>query len=97
GAPFVRQRDQAWNQPALRLAALTEEDDVLAGQDRVFDLGNDRSLEADDAAEEFLAGLDLAHQVLAHLHLDGQDAVLTLSELADGRGMLQWKPLRKSW
>ncbi len=58
-------------------------------------MGNDGSLEADDAGEQFLAGLDLAHQVLAHLLLDGEDAVLTLSKLGDGRGMLQWKPLRK--
>ena len=97
GDVFVQQGDQGSNQPALRLAALTEEDDVLAGQDRVFHLGNNRSLEADDAGEELLRGFDLAHQVLAHLLLDGEDAVLTLSELGDGRGILQWNLLGKSW
>src|SRR5438132_2887661 len=93
---LVQQRDERPDQTALRLAALTEEDDVLAGEDRVFHLRDDRSFEPDDAGEQLLIGLDLAHQVLAHLLLDGEDAVLALSELGDGRGMLQWKPLRSS-
>ena len=97
GDLLVQQRDQGPDQPAFRLAALTKEDDVLAGEDRILDLGYDRSLEADDAGEEFLSGLDLSDQVLAHLFLDGEDAVLTLSELGDGRGILQWNLLGKSW
>ena len=36
----------------LGLAALAEEDDVLARQDRVLDLGNDGLVVADDAGEE---------------------------------------------
>src|SRR6202171_5772099 len=89
GDLLVEQLDQRSDQPALCLAALTEEDDVLAGQDRVLHLGNHRALVADDARKECLAGLDLAHQVLAHLLLHGKHAVLALSQLGNGRGMSQ--------
>src|SRR5438309_10019433 len=50
---------------------------------------DDRPLVADDARKELLAGLDLPHQVLAHLFLDGKHAVLALSQLGNGRGMSQ--------
>src|SRR5205814_7326687 len=89
----IQQAGQRSDQPALGLAALTKKDDVLARQDGVLDLGNDGSLEADDAGEQLLARLDLADQVLAHLLLDRKDTVLTLSELGEGPGLLQWIPL----
>src|SRR2546430_681397 len=89
----IEQAGQRSDQPALGLATLAQEDDVLARQDGVLDLGNDGSLEADDAGEELLARLDLADQVLAHLLLDRKDTVLTLSKLGEGRGLLQWIPL----
>ena len=38
--------------PRLCLAALAEEDDVLAGDDRVLDGGQHRLVVADDAAED---------------------------------------------
>ena len=39
----------------LRLAALAEEDHVVAGQERVLDLRDDRLVEADDAGQQRLA------------------------------------------
>ena len=42
--------------PGLGLAALAEEDEVVAGQDRVLDGGDDRILVADDAREDLAAG-----------------------------------------
>ena len=42
--------------PRLRLAALAQEDDVLAGEDGVLDLREDRVVVADDAVEDGLLG-----------------------------------------
>ena len=49
--PRVEESDEQSRQPRLGLAALAEEDQVVPGQDRVLDRGNDRILVADDARE----------------------------------------------
>ena len=51
---LVQQVDQRARDPGLGLAALAQEDDVLAGEDGVLDLREDRLLVADDAGEERL-------------------------------------------
>src|SRR6267143_1858700 len=48
---LVELLDQLARDARLRLAALAEQDDVLAGQDGVLDLRDDRGLVADDARE----------------------------------------------
>src|SRR5439155_21142271 len=92
---IVEEGDQRSDQPALGLAPLAEEDDVLAGEDGVLHLRYDRPLVADDPGEEFLTSLDLPDKILPHLFLDREDAILALSQVGDSRGMLQWKPLWK--
>ncbi len=52
---LVEQLDKQARHARLGLAALAQEDDVLAAEDGVLDLGDDAVLEADDAREERLA------------------------------------------
>ena len=63
---FVERADHA----RLRLAALAEEDDVLAGEDRVLELRHDGLLVAEDAGEQRPPFADARDQVAAHLFLD---------------------------
>ena len=86
GHLLVEQVDQAARDARLRLAALAEQDDVLAGEDRVLELRDDGLLVADDAGEHLFAVAHLAHQVAAHLLLDGEHVVAALAKLADGCG-----------
>ena len=50
----VEQADQRPREPGLGLAALAQEDDVLAGEDGVLDRRDDRVVVADDAREDRL-------------------------------------------
>ena len=67
---LVEQIDQAAQDPAFRLAAQAEQDEVVPREDRVDELRDDRLVEADDAREEPVAGPELPHQVVANLLLD---------------------------
>ena len=58
-------------QPRLRLAALAEEDEVLAGDDRVLDRGQDGLVVADDARDDRPPGGEPGQQVRPELLLDG--------------------------
>ena len=80
----VEERHERSGQPALGLAALAEQDQVLAGQERVLDLREDRLVEADDPGKDALAALELPDEVLADLGLDGPRRVACLPQLADG-------------
>ena len=81
---LVEERHERPGQAALGLAPLAEQDQVLAGQERVLDLGQDGLVEADDAGEDALAALELPDEVLADLGLDGARRVACLTKLADG-------------
>src|SRR5439155_19335943 len=75
-APYVRQVlvEQSGEEPRkarLRLAALTEEDDVLTGDDRVLECGQDRVVEADDPRDDRAILREPTEQVGAKLLLDG--------------------------
>ena len=65
----VEQVGQEARHARLGLAALAEEDDVLAGQDRVLDLRQHALLVTDDSREEVLALLEPCDQVVAQLLL----------------------------
>ena len=62
---LVEQIDEPAQDAALRLAAQAEQDEVVARQDRVDELRDDRFVVADDAGEQRLAGLQLPHEVVA--------------------------------
>src|SRR3972149_3866795 len=55
GPRLVEEPDEQPRHARLGLAALAEEDDVLAGEERVLDLGDDGLLVADDPGKERLA------------------------------------------
>ena len=80
---LVEQLDQQPRDPRLGLAALAEEDDVLAGEDRVLDLRDDRLVVADDAGQERLAAREARDEVVAHLLLDRFALPATVAEVAD--------------
>ena len=54
--PLVEQADQGAHQAGLALAALAEQHQVVAGQQRGLQLGQDGVVEADDAGKGGLAG-----------------------------------------
>ena len=84
----VEERDQGTDESRFRLPALTEQDHVLAGKDRVLDLRDHRVVVPADAVEQLLVGAELADQVASKLGPDRQDAVFRATQLTDrGRGL----------
>src|SRR5204863_10157119 len=68
----------------LRLSALAEEDDVVAGQDRVLDGGQDGVVVADDAPERGLPTPQLGDEVRPELLPDGSDLVARRLQRSEG-------------
>ena len=68
------------------MAAEAEEEEIVAGEDAVDQLGEDGVAVADDSGEELFAGLELVDDVAAELVFDGAGAVAGFFELADGCG-----------
>src|SRR5690606_17430383 len=85
--PLVEQRDELAQDPALGLAAESEEDEVVAREDRVHDLRHYRLLVPEDAGEELLACALLADEVLPHLLLDAAAAVSGGLQGTEGGGL----------
>jgi len=86
GQHGVEQRDERARDTRLRLATLAEEDDVLAGEDRVLDLGHDGLLVADDPFEEGLLARERDHEIRTQLFLHGAAAISALAKRSDGHG-----------
>jgi hypothetical protein len=59
----VEQVDQPTDQPRLRLAPFAEQDQVLTGEQRPFELGQHRVVVADDAGGQRVAGPQPGDQV----------------------------------
>ena len=68
--PLVEQADERTDDARLRLAALTEEDDVVAGEQGVLELRQHRVVEADHPVDERLARRDAGQGVRPDLLLD---------------------------
>ena len=79
---LVEQIDEAAEDPALRLAAQAEQDEVVARQDRVDELRDDGVVVADDAGKQRLARLQLANEVVADFLFDRARAGAGLSAAA---------------
>ena len=79
--PLVEQPGERADHAGLPLAALAQEDHVVAGQQRVLELRQDRVLVAQDPVDQRLAGGDLAGGVAPHLLLDGDGLPAGLPEL----------------
>src|SRR4029079_2168746 len=67
-------------------AALAEEDQVVAGDDRTLDLGEHGVLEADHAGQAGLASAETGQQVAAQLGLDRAEDGAAVAERAEGGG-----------
>ncbi len=67
GRPFVEQPDERADDAGLRLAALAQQNDVVAGQDGVLQLGHDGFLETEHAGDQALSGRDGLGGVAPHL------------------------------
>ena len=61
--PLVEQADEGADQPGLALAALAEQDQVVAGDQGALDLGDDGVVEADHAGQAGLAAAEPGEQV----------------------------------
>ena len=66
----VEQIDQPAQNPALGLAAQSEQDEIVLRENRVDELRDDAVVVTDDAGKEHLARLELAHEVVADLLFD---------------------------
>ena len=86
GDGLVQQVDQAADDAGLGLTPFAQQDQVLAGQDGVFQLGDDGVLKTDDAGEHDLLGPHLGHQVSAHLLAHRSYPIAAVPQLADSFG-----------
>src|ERR1019366_8028536 len=66
----IKQAGKRAQDAALRLAAQSEKNKIMAGQYRVHDLRYHRIVVADDAGEDGPAAAQARHQVVAHFVLD---------------------------
>lgn len=85
----VEECDEGADDAGFGLSALAEEDDVLAGEDGVDDVGDDGFVVAVDSWEKGLAGADFGDEVFPHLFADGEDAVSGGAEFSDGSGAFE--------
>ena len=84
--PLVEQRGERTDHAGLRLAALAEEDHVVAGDERVLELREHGVLVADDAVDQRAPGGDPRQGVRPHLFLDRPGHPAAGLELAEGSG-----------
>ena len=68
---LVEEAHERPHEPALGLALLAEEEQVVPGEDGDRDLGDDGVVVADDAGKERLVGLERGEEVVAEFVLDG--------------------------
>src|SRR5439155_17397330 len=84
--PWIEECNQRTGDAALGLPTLAEQDHVLARQDSVLDLGQDRLVVAKDPRQQRLAAADLVEQVGPHLLLDRARPPPRAAQLTEGRG-----------
>ena len=89
--PLVEQADERAQQPGLALAALAEQHDVVAGDQRPLQLRDDGVVEAEDAGPRVAALGQRGQQVVADFGLDAPLAMPGGTQLADGPGqIIRW-------
>ena len=89
GDVLVEEIDETAKDATLRLSTESEQDEVVSRQNRVHQLGNNRVFVPDHAREQPLTSLQLAHEIVANLVLDGLGlrtvALTQLAERVNGR------------
>lgn len=91
GRPLVEQADQRAQQPGLALAALTEQHEVVAGDQRPLQLRQDGVVESQDARPDGLtvaAFGEAGQQILANFLLDSPFTMSGGTQFADGAGQV---------
>ena len=63
---FIQKTEQAANDSRFALAALTEENHMVAGENGILDLRYDGFVITDDARQDPFAAFHVAHEILAH-------------------------------
>jgi hypothetical protein len=101
GHRLVEQPDEQPGDARLGLAALAEEDDVLAAEDGVLDLRDDGVFVAHDAGQERSALAQARHEIVAQFLLHRAPAIAAVAKLSDrarasheGRGHYATGPRR---
>jgi hypothetical protein len=87
GEPRIEETDEQPRHPRLGLPALAEEDEVVAGEDRVLDGRDDRILVADDTREDLAARREPGEEVGPQLFLDRARAPARGDQLTQRRGL----------
>jgi hypothetical protein len=72
---LVQELDQGAHKAAFGLALFPEKNDVVVGQDRVGQLGDDGLVEAVDFGKKGLAGFQLLEKVSLEFFFNGEIAV----------------------
>src|SRR5579872_1271393 len=86
GNRVVEEANERAHEPALGLALFAEEKQVVAGDEREIDFGNDGVIVADDAGEEVFAGLEHTEEIVTDFLLDGFGNPAAGTQLGKGRG-----------
>ncbi len=88
--PLVEQIDQSAEDPALRLSAKAEQDEVMTREDGIDELRDDGFAISNDAGEQRFVGLKLPNQVVADFLLDrpggGTESLAQLAKRLNGSG-----------
>src|SRR5438093_4943991 len=82
---IVKEVDDRADESGLRLAALAQQDQVVAREDPSLEPGEHGVLEAEDPGEQLLTELEMAEQVGPKLLFDGSVGVSGGAELAERR------------
>src|SRR5579883_1819930 len=80
GYLFIQQQRQRSQDAAFCLTPQAEEDEIVAGKDRIFYLRNDRIIKTNNPREDGLAGFELSDKICAHFVFDAQTGVICLFE-----------------
>ena len=91
---MVEQLDQVPDQPGLGLAPLTQQDQVVTGQDAALQGGQHGFVEPDDRGEQRLAAGQPGQEVLPELFLDRPVPMVGRTQLTDRSRA--WQRLRHS-
>ena len=86
----IQQRGHLAEDPALRLTPEPEEDQVLAGQDRIDELRNDRVAVSADSGKEPLPSPEPGDQVRTHFVLDRAARVSARLQRSERGGFRWW-------
>ena len=84
--PLIQEARERTNHAGLCLAALAEEHDVVARQQRILQLRHDRVLVTHDTCEQRFTGANLRNRIATHLVFHRHGLPARRTQRAEGRG-----------